>query len=262
MILLLSQNTKWSHQQVFPAFDTKIRTLLGLSDSCQSQLSFALLVFDWLDAGSWIERIGTEESNLQLCIAENLGRQLNTDWKFTECCSTHFRFIWKQALNVSGTNMPMGGKLGETSSGTIPTPLLHGISSGFRTSKSKGTKHFSCAHTSTKSEPEILRLVFQFYNSWEPFSFSVYVISSWESKVFINNRVTIPCKGSVQNRQLLVVDCCWRGGGHRVTSHYVPMSPHRQPRQYQADPKLRISLRAKSIIHTAGAAERDFFSRI
>ena len=90
---------------------------------------------EWRDFLSEIEnRAGV------LCIAENLGRQLNPDWKFAECCSTHFRFIWKQTRTVSGTNMPMGGKLRETSSGTIPTPMLHGISTGFRTSKSKGKK--------------------------------------------------------------------------------------------------------------------------
>ena len=60
--------------------------------------------------------------------------------KVTECCSTHarFRFIWKQARNVSGTNKSMGGKLGKTSSGTISTSMLHGIFASIRTSKSKG----------------------------------------------------------------------------------------------------------------------------
>ena len=70
----------------------------------------------------------------------------------------------------------MGGKLRETSSGTVPTPMLHGISTSFRTSKSKGTKN----------------IFFQYYCSEEPTSFCMwflYVTSSLESEVFINKTV-------------------------------------------------------------------------
>ena len=98
-------------------------------------LNYLLPIYGFLE---WCGFLLDWEQRRVLCIAENLGRQLNPDWKFAECCSTHFRFIWKQTRTVSGTNMPMGGKLRETSSGTIPTPMLHGISTGFRTSKSKG----------------------------------------------------------------------------------------------------------------------------
>ena len=189
------------------------------------------------------------------CIAEYLGRQLNTDWKFAECCSTHSRFIWKQTRTVSGTNMPMGGKLGETSSGTVPTPMLHGISTSFRTSKSKGTKN----------------IFFQYYCSVEPTSFCMwflYVTSSLESEVFINKIVWQFHKSSVfcrsvhkytasvvpRPKQLLVVGCCMRGGGRSVTSHYVTMSPHR------VVTTSRESLPPDSdseicIIHTAGDGE-------
>ena len=107
-----------------------------LSDGCQSKLYFAILVFEWRER----EQRGAKSIS-GWCIAENLGRQLNTDWKFTECCSTHLRFIWKQAPTVSGTNMSVGGQPGETSSWTVPTPMLHVLSSGLRTSKSKGKKN-------------------------------------------------------------------------------------------------------------------------
>ena len=161
------------------------------------------------------------------CIAENLGRQLNTDWKFTECCSTHLRFIWKQAPTVSGTNMSVGGQPGETSSWTVPPPLLHVLSPGLRTSKSKGKKEE----------------YFQYYCSGEPTSFCV--TSSEESEVFINNRVTIPiepcilykCTASERSQHSLetrlatapAIIGCWllSEGGLCVTSHYDAKSPHR-----------------------------------
>ena len=61
------------------------------------------------EAFSWKENRGAKSIS-GWCIAENLGRQLNTDWKLTECCSTHLRFIWKQAPNCFRDKYASGRK--------------------------------------------------------------------------------------------------------------------------------------------------------
>ena len=151
--------------------------------------------------------------------------------------------------------MPMGGKLGETSSGTIPTPMLHGISTSFRTSKSKGTKN----------------IFFQYYCSVEPTSFCMwflYVTSSLESEVFINKTVWQFHKSSVFCRSVHSLCCvpaqtiigCWllyeRGGALCDISlcHDVTSSGGDNIKQQQREPPPDSDSEI-CIIHTAGDGE-------
>ena len=158
--------------------------------------------------------------------------------------------------------MPVGGKPGETSSWTVPTPLLHVLSTGLRTSKSKGKKN-TFNITVLENQPLSVSQV--------PRKAKFSSITVWqflESSLFCIFCISVqPLKGLDTHSRLATAPAiigCWLvwGGSpavwHLIMTRYHPIG---QCNIMEISGTKRIWLAGRNITHTS-ADGRDFFSRV